>query len=609
MKSRLRDKETGRLGEYRAWTLIACALFAWLTTVNAFAQRATGTISGRVVSEGGQPIPHAKVSITGVGGISKIMSGRMEIVTDEAGGFQADGLDPAPYSVTATAPGYVLMPEEKIGGTLGADAPKYTHLGESVTIRMLRGGVITGRVMGASGEPVIGIAIEPTRIRDENGRAVTGQMNLNELALYRQTDDRGVYRVYGLAPGTYVVSVGGGALGFSLKPTPFIGRMKVYHPATTSRDTATEVTVRSGEEVSGIDIRYRSERGYGLSGKVTGTPAGDQGPAAMTTSFVTLTKAGTDTIVATAFVLPIGDTSSYSFYGLPNGEYEAMASRPSLKDASVMTSASRRVVISGRDVAGVDLALVASASIGGSVALEKLAAGSVISGQKCEASRESFLDETVLRARADEPNKKSSSRVTLFGTLGIAVPNEKGEFMIGGLQAGRHFLEAQLPDEHWYVKSMVWASAPASIPGARQAGSNGLTVKAGEKLSGVQVVIAEGAAGVKGKLVAAAGAKLPARVRAHLLPAEAEAKDDLLRFAELKAEEDGSFNFANLAPGKYLLTARAIPETEPNDKPPTPTAWNPIERAKLRKEAETANTVIELKACQRVTDFLLRFGK
>jgi hypothetical protein len=134
-------------------------------------------------------------------------------------------------------------------------------------------------------------------------------------------------------------------------------------------------------------------------------------------------------------------------------------------------------------------------------------------------------------------------------------------------------------------------------------------VKAGETLTGVQIVIAEGGAGLKGKLVAGAGAKPPARIRVHLLPAEAEAKDDLLRFAELKAEEDGSFNFANLAPGKYLLTARAIPETESNDKPPKPASWNPIERAKLRKEAETANAAIELKICQRLTDFTLRFGK
>ncbi|MEP7337177.1 MAG: carboxypeptidase-like regulatory domain-containing protein [Acidobacteriota bacterium] len=602
-----------RLGKRNLVSPTAIVFLICLLASIAFAQRATGTISGQVVSDSGQPIPHAKVSITGIGSISKILSGRMEIVTNEAGGFQADGLDPAPYSVSATAPGYVLLPDEKVSGMLGAGTMKYTHVGESVTIRMLRGGVITGRVTGATGEPIIGISIEVTRVRDENNRAAAAQMNISEMGMTRQTDDRGVYRVYGLAPGAYIVNVGSGALGFSLKPTPFTGRMKIYHPSATTRDNATEVTVSSGEEASGIDIRYRSERGFALSGKVTGAPANDQG-AAMTTSFIMLTKAGTDALVATAFVLPMGDTSSYSFYGLPNGEYEATASRPSLKDGSVMTSASRRVVINGRDIAGIDLALVASASISGSVALEKLAAASFASGaggQKCETGRDSFLDEIVLRARIDDISEKPSQRVNLFGTPGVSAPNDKGEYAIGGLQAGRHFLEGQLPGEHLYIKSIVWTSAPAATPAARQAGSNGLTLKAGDKLSGVQVVVAEGAAGVKGKLTApdAKGGKLPARVRVYLLPAEPEAKDDLLRFAEVKAEDDGAFNFANLAPGKYLLAARAIPEAESNDKPPKPVAWNAVERAKLRKEAEAANAAIELKTCQRLADFTLRFPK
>src|SRR5690242_3745528 len=105
MKNRLGDREMWRLVEHRALTLIASALLICLIVSTGYAQRATGTISGQVIGDSGQPIPNAKVSVTGVGGISKIMSGRMEIVTDEAGGFQADELDPAAYSVSATAPG------------------------------------------------------------------------------------------------------------------------------------------------------------------------------------------------------------------------------------------------------------------------------------------------------------------------------------------------------------------------------------------------------------------------------------------------------------------------------------------------------------------------
>jgi hypothetical protein len=87
-------------------------------------------------------------------------------------------------------------------------------------------------------------------------------------------------------------------------------------------------------------------------------------------------------------VSPLAESNSYAIYGVPNGEYEVTAVRPILSDSSVMTSVSRRVVLNGRDVAGIDLALVASASISGSIRLEKLAAAS---GHKCEDNRDSSL--------------------------------------------------------------------------------------------------------------------------------------------------------------------------------------------------------------------------
>ncbi len=568
----------------------------------AFAQRQTGTITGRVIADDGQPIPHAKVNIAGIGGFKKIMSGRVQIVTDENGAFLADGLDPVAYKVTAYAPGYIQMPDGTAEQSV-ATGSRFVRVGENVTIRMIRGGVITGRVTNSFGEPVIGIPVETTRVRDENGRPISGEAGVNELVMNRQTDDRGVYRIYGLAPGSYIVSVGSGAFGFSPRPTPFSGRMKIYYPSSSTRDTAQEVSVRSGDEANGIDIRYRSERGFAISGKVSGTPSGEHGVIAMATTVITLTKPGTDSILATTVVMPTGEANSYAFYGLPNGDYEAVATRTNMNDLSGMASAPRRVTINGRDVTGIDLALTPTASISGVVTLEKM------NGQKCEAGRESYPDEIVLTPKSDDPKSKAPFKMSFWGNPGTASPDEKGAFSLFGLSAGRHFIEAQLPDEHWFVKAITLTSAPANPAAARNAGNNGVNLKAGEKLSGLTISIAEGAAALKGKVVAPANGKLPARLRVHLLPAEPEAKDEILRFAETKADDDGSFAFANLAPGKYLLVARLIPETESSDKPPNPLAWNIAERAKLRREAEAANQTIELKPCQRASDYALRFSK
>jgi hypothetical protein len=142
-------------------------------------------------------------------------------------------------------------------------------------------------------------------------------------------------------------------------------------------------------------------------------------------------------------------------------------------------------------------------------------------------------------------------------------------------------------------------------------------LKAGEKVSGVMVTVAEGAASVSGKAVPAnapaetpAGkdSRPPSRLRIHLVPAETAGANDVLRYADALARSDGSFLLTNIAPGKYWLVARAATDDEPIDEPPAPIAWDAIERAKLRKEAEAAKTEIELKPCQRVSDQIVKYG-
>lgn len=50
----------------------------------------------------------------------------------------------------------------------------------------------------------------------------------------------------------------------------------------------------------------------------------------------------------------------------------------------------------------------------------------------------------------------------------------------------------------------------------------GLTVKSGDKLIGLRLTIASGAAMLKGKITVAENTKLPTRLHVHLIPAEAK---------------------------------------------------------------------------------------
>jgi hypothetical protein len=140
------------------------------------------------------------------------------------------------------------------------------------------------------------------------------------------------------------------------------------------------------------------------------------------------------------------------------------------------------------------------------------------------------------------------------------------------------------------------------------ASQNGVEVKSGEKVSGVELAIAEGAASLKGKVVPPdENAKLPRRIRVHLIPAEMTAANEALRYYEIIANNDGSFDLKNLAPGRYLLRLRAAEESESAAAPDRPAAWDAIERAKLRHEAEALKIDVELKPCQRVKDYVLRW--
>jgi len=133
-----------------------------------------------------------------------------------------------------------------------------------------------------------------------------------------------------------------------------------------------------------------------------------------------------------------------------------------------------------------------------------------------------------------------------------------------------------------------------------------IALKAGEKLSGLEVILAEGAAGLSGRAIAAKeGGSLPHRLRVHLVPAEATAADDLLRYREAITGPNGSFEFKHLAPGKYFLLARPISENEANGDTLRPVAFDPAQRTQLRREA--AKNEIEFKPCQQVKDYVLRF--
>jgi Carboxypeptidase regulatory-like domain len=560
-----------------------------LTHLTAEAQQ-RGVITGRVINDDGIGVPQVRVNLYPAASRQRGVTSAYvaSITTDEDGNFRFIDLQPRVYQVSVSqTKAYVMTPmsEKDVNRQ-----PLY-RIGDNVTITLIRGGVITGRVTTPDGEPMIGTTVSATMVRDSGGKRVR-----NYLGRPRLSDERGIYRLYGLAPGVYIVSASGAS--FLSQSAPTTSHSLTYYPSSTA-DTATEVTVASGGEVTGVDILVRSDRGYTISGTVVG--GGNQSSPYLMPS-VSLVRVSNGASITRSANRIVGGINQFTFEGISEGEYEIVARRGGDNSAVDFASAPRRLSVKGADVTGIELKLAMLGSISGKVEIEPSTA-------LCKSKSMVGREEILLFSRRSDKSSQALSSPAMNRSYDV---NDDGEFTITSLEAGTYHIESQLPAENWYLKSITITSA-APTPGRTAAAtpavsvSTGINLKSGKHLSGVTLVVAEDAAGLQGKIVAEVeGSPLPSQLRIHLVPSETAASKDQLRYGETMARSDRTFEFKNLAPGKYWLISRVVDDRESADRQPA--AWDDAERAKLRKEAEALKNEVELKACQRISDQVVRFS-
>jgi protocatechuate 3,4-dioxygenase beta subunit len=244
----------------------------------------TNALNGRVVDGvTGAPVPRARVRIVGGGGP------RPSVVTDASGGFAFARLPAGSYTLAVEKVGYLPASFPERGRGLRSVARPLIlqdrQALQSIAVPLYRGGVITGRVVDASGEPVEWVEVRAFkapagargRRRPVNGGAAS-------------TNDIGEFRLARLDTGSYVLmampqrTTGPDEPGLEAQPAP------TYYPNVDAVEQAQAVAVNRGQTVSGIDISM----GEVFMGVVTGTVIDPSGQPVTNNARISITSVDSD---------------------------------------------------------------------------------------------------------------------------------------------------------------------------------------------------------------------------------------------------------------------------------------------------------------------------
>ena len=232
------------------------ALLTTLAVGGAFAaqtptpSRLPMSISGRIVSATtGRPIPNARANVS-------IADYGVATTIDADGRFVATIREPGLHRVSASAPGYVTRAfgdQPEIGAT--RVAVRNGQAVQGIDIALHRGATIAGVVTDDAKDPFVSGTVRAFAKRVQYGEV------RYQLASETKTDDRGSYRLTGLAPGEYVV----GAIESSVV---------TLAPSVATPATATTITLAEDAERDGVNVQLRAVKTGAVEGSVTGPGTG-----------------------------------------------------------------------------------------------------------------------------------------------------------------------------------------------------------------------------------------------------------------------------------------------------------------------------------------------
>lgn len=513
-------------------------------------QKEAATITGRVKLDG-KPAPGITViaapsSSDPAKTVEQMFnsSASLKATTDSDGVYRLEGVPAGKYHVAVSAPALVNAESNSGGEIVVADGTTT----DGIDFALSLGGVITGKITDSDGRPVIGERVSLKPLDTSGGSTVSAPAAMFGDRMYA-TDDRGIYRIFGLRAGRYLVSAGkeSDVMSSFLSQRP--KRIQTFYPSVTDETKAKPVQVTAGSEATGVDIQFSAaDKGFVVSGRVVdsekNTPIANAMVGYSKVRKLTVAKdsvpAGTPDDVSLAIPdMPGGFTTTnekgeFRFATVAPGSYTVEATSIGALAGSGGSQFYADPVafeVQSANVDKLDIKVHRGTTITGVVIVES-------------ADSQDSLDrfgQLMMMAMVTDPATRSNSS-------GNCVVAADGSFRLGGLKPGKVTLRP--------------FSMSARRPGILRIERNNVEVQgafeiqADEEITGLRVILTPAIGTIRGRVtiqggVLQPGARITARVR--LQNSDSSADSDVFGNESARVSPNGTFAIESLTPGSYEL--------------------------------------------------------
>jgi hypothetical protein len=468
----------------------------------ATSQEATGTITGRVIIENQGAAGVAVVLQKATG--SSPMPVIARAITDKEGQFKMTNLAEGRYYLVSLAQGYFTPSDDRmIASGKSITLLKGEEL-EGIELSLTPGGVITGRVTTANGNPVIGRIVYPLLVGLKTYQFPSPNYDSSRF----RTDDRGVYRIFGLPSGRYIVSVESDIAG---------NNTETFNPGVAEISQATPIDVTAGNVTENVDIKLLPiTRGYEVSGRLVDEATGHPIPK-IQVNCITRNKnryhRGSP---------PVNERGEFHFTDLLPGRYALFVPIYSLSEYY-----SDEVVfeVTDHDLTGLEIKARRAASLSGMVVIEGAQDPDIIS----------------------DLSHLEISLNPIAGGFGTRVQaGADGRFRIPGLPPNKFRLSISSKTERQRFRLL----------GVEREGlwqGDEIEVRDREQVTGLLVKVSYATAILRGQ-VQVVGGSLPEKIRFQVLARRLDIRGRRISTPEAIVEGRGRFLLEGLTPGQHEIT-------------------------------------------------------